>query len=230
MLWIMMAPIGAACMQRGEVTIGPAWSPDGKAIAFGIGPVQVRPDHFGPAKIVMVNSDGSGLLKLTPDDVGNYQFPSWSPDGKKLVLRVAQPTSKGLSILDVESATLTPLTPGSSSDNLPAWSPSGDTIAFTSNRDGDWEIYSIHPDGTGLTRLTFSAGNDAHSAWSPDGRWLAFGSARGGFRDEMPRGGGGQGATDIFVMRADGSDVRQLTDDAAEEGTPTFAPDPDITH
>ena len=40
----------------------------------------------------------------------------------------------------------------------------------------------------------------------------------------MARGGGGQGATDIFVMRADGSDVRRLTDDAAEEGTPAFAP------
>ena len=39
----------------------------------------------------------------------------------------------------------------------------------------------------------------------------------------MARGGGGQPATDIFVMRADGSDVRRLTDDAAEEGTLTFA-------
>jgi hypothetical protein len=39
----------------------------------------------------------------------------------------------------------------------------------------------------------------------------------------MARGGGGQTATDIFVMRADGSDVRRLTDDAAEEGTVAFA-------
>ena len=39
----------------------------------------------------------------------------------------------------------------------------------------------------------------------------------------MARGGGGQPATDVLVMRADGSDVRRLTDDAAEEGTVTFA-------
>jgi Tol biopolymer transport system component len=97
-------------------------------------------------------------------------------------------------------------------------------IAFDSKRDGDWEIYAIHPDGTGLTRLTHSDGNDAHSAWSADGRWIAFGSGRGGFKDEGARGLGGQSATDIFVMRADGSDVRRLTDDAAEEGTPAFAP------
>ena len=108
-------------------------------------------------------------------------------------------------------------------DNLAKWSPKGDLIAFTSNRDGDYEIYTIRPDGTGLTRLTNSPGNDAHAAWSPDGKWIAFSSGRGGFKDEMARGGGGQPTPDIFVMRADGSDVRRLTDDAVEEGTVTFA-------
>ena len=55
------------------------------------------------------------------------------------------------------------------------------------------------------------------------GRPIVSGCARGGFKDEMARGGGGQPTTDIFVMRADGSDVRRLTDDAAEEGTVAFA-------
>jgi Tol biopolymer transport system component len=140
------------------------------------------------------------------------------------VVRSATSSSKGLSILDVESGTLTPLTPDSGTDNLPAWSPKGDVITFTSRRDGDWELYSIRPDGTGMKRLTRSPGNDAHASWSHDGRWLAFSSARGGFKDEMARGGGGgQGATDIFVMRPDGTDVRRLTDDATEEGTTAFA-------
>jgi Tol biopolymer transport system component len=102
------------------------------------------------------------------------------------------------------------------------WSPDGALIAFTSDRDGDYDIFTIRPDGSALTRLTNTPGNDAHAAWSPDARWIAFSSAHGGFKDEAPRGGGGQPATDIFVVRADGSDVRQLTDDAAEEGTVTF--------
>ena len=207
-----------------QSALAPAWAPKGDRIAFGLGSFFPSPARYGPAQIAVINGDGSGLRRLTPDDGGNYEFPSWSPDGKRIVLRSATSSSKGLSILDVESGTLTPLTPDSGTDNLPAWSPKGDVITFTSRRDGDWELYSIRPDGTGLKRLTMSPGNDAHASWSPDGQWLAFSSARGGFKDEMARGGGGgQGATDIFVMRQDGTDVRRLTDDATEEGTTAFA-------
>ncbi|HEY7394236.1 MAG TPA: DPP IV N-terminal domain-containing protein, partial [Gemmatimonadaceae bacterium] len=205
-----------------ESAMGPAWSPRGNAIAFGLGVAQPRQGQFGPSAIMIIAPDGSGLRRVTPNDSGNYHFPDWSPDGKQLVLRVASPSTKGLSILDVGTGRLTPLTPGSGSDNLPKWSPNGDVIVFTSNRDGDWDLYSIRRNGSDLTRLTNSPGNDAHAAWSPDGHWIAFASARGGFKDEMARGGGGQAATDIFVMRADGSDVRRLTDDAVEEGTVTF--------
>jgi hypothetical protein len=105
--------------------------------------------------------------------------------------------------------------------SFPAWSPRGDRILFTSDRDGDWELYTMRPDGSDLKRLTRSPGNDAHPTWSFDAEWIAFASARGGFNDEMPVGeGGGQGAGDIFVMRANGSDVHRLTDDAFEETTP----------
>ena len=133
--------------------------------------------------------------------------------------------AKSLILLDVATGAITPLTSGSQSDNFPAWSPKGDRILFTSDRDGDWELYTIRPDGSDLRRLTSSPGNDAHAVWSLDGDWIAFASARNGFKDEMPVGeGGGQGAGDIFVMRWDGSDVRQLTDDAFEDATPAFAP------
>lgn len=73
--------------------------------------------------------------------------------------------------------------------------------------------------------MTHAPGNDAHCAWSPDGKWLAFASARGGFNDEAAlHPHNGQPYGHIYVMRADGSDVRQLTDGQFEEGTPTFVP------
>jgi Tol biopolymer transport system component len=207
-----------------QSALGAAWSPRGDRIAFGTGVSQPRPTRFGPAQVDVIAPDGTGVRRVTPDDGGNYMFPSWSPDGQRLVLRAARPASKGLFLVGVDSGAMSTLTPDLGTDNLPAWSPTSDLIAFTSRRDGDWEIYTIKVDGSGLTRLTRSPGNDAHVAWSPDGRWLAFSSARGGFKDEMARAAsGGQGATDIFVMRSDGTGVRRLTDDAAEEGTVAFA-------
>ena len=172
----------------------------------------------------MINADGSGLRLLTERTPGNHGFPSWSPDGRKIVYRSTNGDAKGLVIIDVVSGVATALPSGAWTDTFPAWSPRGDRILFTSDRDGDWELYSMRTDGSDLKRLTHSPGNDAHASWSFDGEWIAFASARGGFKDEMPVGeGGGQGAGDIFVMRADGSDVRRLTDDAFEEATPTFA-------
>ena len=207
-----------------ENAVAPVWSPRGDRVAFGLGRYN-NGRGVRPGGVAVVGVDGSGLRMLTPAGEVNHGFPSWSPDARRLVLRSEQADSKGLMILDIESGRLTTLTSGTWTDNFAAWSPKGDRIVFTSDRDGDWEIYTIRPDGRELKRLTRSPGNDAHAAWSPDGQWIAFASARGGFKDEMPVGeGGGQGAGDIFVMRFDGTDVRQLTDDAFEEATPAFAP------
>ncbi len=204
--------------------LGPVWSPQGDKIAFALG--RFFQTALGPAvaDIAIIRNDGTGLKMLT-DGSGNYGFPSWSPDGRQIVYRSSSNGKSSLMIIDIETGNVKALHTGSDKDNFPAWSPAGDVIAFTSYRDGDYEIYTIKPDGTGLKRLTNSPGNDAHCTWSPDGKWIAFSSARGGFKDEaalhpynpQPYG-------DIYVMRADGSDVRRLTDNQFEEATPGWIP------
>ena len=204
--------------------LGAVWSPRGDKIAFALG--RFFQSRLGPASadIVIINSDGNGLSTVT-DGSGNYAFPSWSPDGRSIVYRSSTAGKSGLLIVDTESRAVRALNTGSDKDNFPTWSPLGDQIAFTSYRDGNTDIYTIKPDGTDLKRLTKSPGNDAHSTWSSDGKWIAFTSARGGFKDEaalhpynpQPYG-------DLYVMRADGSDVRQLTDDQFEKATPSWAP------
>lgn len=206
--------------------LAPVWSPRGDRIAFALGRFFPAVLGASSAAIAVVRSDGSGMTLLT-DSAENAGFPSWSPDGLYLVYRVARNARSALMVVDVETHAVRRLTDGTSNDNSPAWSPRGDRIAFTGKRDGqtDYDIYSMRPDGTGIRRLTNSPGNDSHPAWSPDGEWIAFTSARGGFKDEaalhplnpQPYG-------DIYVMRADGRDLRVLTDNQFEDGTPTWIP------
>ncbi len=208
--------------------LAPAWSPRGDQIAFGLGGffqmlVGNRDRAVAPAtsQLAVIQSDGTGLRVLA--SAGDHAgFPSWSPDAKRLVYRTGT-AGKGLRIIDVATGQVTELTDGKYNDNFPSWSPVDDRIAFTSDRDGDYEIYTIRVDGTDLKRLTRSPGNDAHSAWSPDGKWIAFASARTGFKDEAvlhPHNTQPDG--EIYVMRADGSGLRRLTENQFEDATPAW--------
>ncbi len=213
--------------------LGPQWSPNGERIIFGVGVFNAFFNGFhglflkpedrveGGAQVAMVNPDGSGFQELT-SGANNNGFPSMSPDGRRFVYRTFGPEGNGLRIMDIETRRVTTI--GDGYDNFPLWSPRGDLIMFSRQADGDYEIYAIRPDGTGLTRLTRSRGNDAHMAWSPDGESILFASSRMGFKDEVLYTDSPQPYGEIFVMRADGSDVQQLTDNQWEEGTPAWQP------
>ena len=215
--------------------LGPQWSPDGKHIIFGIGTFNAFFNGFhgvflkpgdrteGGAQIAIVNPDGTEFRELTRGP-NNNAFPSMSPDGRKFVYRTFGPEGQGLRIMDITTNRVTSI--GDGYDNFPLWSPRGNLIIFSRQDAGDYEIYSIKPDGSGLKRLTRARGNDAHMAWSPDGEHIVFASSRMGFKDEVPYTDAPQPYGEIFVMRADGSHVRQLTDNQWEEGTPAWRPVP----
>jgi Tol biopolymer transport system component len=213
--------------------LAPQWSPSGDTIIFGIGVFDAFFNGFhglflkpgdraeGGAQIAIIHSDGSGFREVTTGP-NNNGFPSMAPDGKRFVYRSFGPEGDGLRIMNLETKAVTTLTKGY--DNFPLWSPRGDLIMFSRQADGDYEIYTIKPDGTGVKRLTFARGNDAHMAWSPDGEHIAFATTRMGFKDEMTYTDAPQPYGEIFVMRADGTDVQQLTDNQWEDGTPAWQP------
>ena len=99
-----------------------------------------------------------------------------------------------------------------------------DRIVFSRLANDDFDIFSIRPDGSGLKQLTTSAGNDSHPAWSADGEHILFSSSRFGFKDEAPLSDIPQPYGELFIMRADGSEQRALTDNRWEEGTPAWQP------
>ena len=204
--------------------MAPVWSHQGDRIAFSLGQFFQGLLGASLADIAIIDVDGANFAVLT-DGKANYALPSWSPDGKRVVYRRAGLGGNALQIIDVATRAQNDLLTGSAHYNFPAWSPTADRIAFTSDMDGDYEIYAIDADGTNLRRLTHSPWNDAHASWSPDGAWLAFTSGRGGFKDEAPlHPGNTQPYGEICVMRADGSDVRVLTDNPFEDGTPVWIP------
>ncbi len=124
--------------------------------------------------------------------------------------------------MNLETKAVTTLT--SDYDNFPLWSPRGDLIMFARQIDSAYDIFTIKPDGTSLKRLTNGKGNDAHMSWSFDGESIAFSSSRMGFKDEVAYTDAPQPYGEIFVMRYDGSQVEQLTDNQWEEGTPGWEP------
>jgi Tol biopolymer transport system component len=213
--------------------LAPQWSPDGDTIIFGVGVFNAFFNGFkglflkpedrveGGAQIAVMRPDGSGFRKVTPGP-NNNAFPSMAPDGKRFVYRTFGPEGDGLRIMNMDTKQVTTLTRGY--DNFPLWSPRGDLIMFSRQADDDYEIYTIHPDGTGVKRLTFTHGNDAHMAWSPDGDRIVFASTRMGFKDECTYTDAPQPYGELFVMRFDGSNVEQLTDNQWEDGTPAWQP------
>jgi len=219
--------------REGKHALAPQWSPKGDVIAFGLGtftlftggltPQLTKPEDRvdGGAQVAVINPDGSGFREVTTG-ANNSGFPSVAPDGTRLVYRTFGPEGNGLRIINLKDGSVTKLT--NYYDNFPFWSPRGDLIMFSRQEHGNFDIYTIRPDGTNLKRLTMSPGNDAHMGWSPDGEWIAFASSRMGFKDESLYTTGPQPYGEIFVMRYDGSQVRQLTDNQWEDGAPAWQP------
>jgi TolB protein len=215
---------------KDELIIAPQWSPRGDTIIFGLGKFASFLDFAigakkpvdpanGGAQIASINADGSGFRKIT-SGANNNGFASYAPDGERIVYRTMGPDGNGLRIMNLKDGTVTRLT--TEYDNFPIWSPRGDLIAFVRRLDGDFEVFTIRPDGTDLRRLTNARGNDAHLAWSPDGEKIIFSSTRMGFKDEAPYTFAPQPYGDLFVMRNDGTEIEQLTDNQWEDAGPSW--------
>jgi Tol biopolymer transport system component len=212
-------------LQRKDLILGPQWSPDGKRMVVGVGGFTSFLDFAaggmkpadpvnGGAEVGILNADGTGFHVVT-SGVNNNAFASFSPDGKQIVYRTAGPEGQGLRIMNLEGGSIKVLT--DKYDNFPVWS-SRNLIGFIRRMGNDFEVMTITPDGKNLKQLTDVRGNEAHLAWSPDGERLAFSSSRMGFKDEALYTNAPQPYGEIFVMRYDGTEVEQLTDDQWEEG------------
>ncbi len=121
---------------------------------------------------------------------------------------------------------------GPSYDAEATLSPDGQTIVFTSTRDGDLDIYTMGIDGTGLRRLTTTIGYDGGAFFSHDGTKIVYrawhptapqdiADYQSLLRENLVR----PSRMEVFVMNADGSDQRRITDLGGANFAPFFTPD-----
>ena len=190
----------------------PDWSPDGQKIAFDSN----RTDRDGRSDVVQVysmNADGTGLTQLTRGP-GEHANPAWSPDATKLGIRADWgkralggiwiiPASDPDGVTRDEAHRLTKPPTGVDLDSEPQFSPDGSTVVFSRFKNFDTSaIFRIGIHGHRQKRLTPWRLNASDPDWSPNGRKITFDSGDSG----QP---GSKG--NIYVMRADGSERRRLT-------------------
>ena len=187
--------------QKEEVA-DPNWFPDGSKIIFSA-------NKEGNNEIYSMNLDGSNRKRLTQNDVED-QTPSISPNGKHVVFVSNRDSNNELYIMDLDGNNTSRLTKDPKSDRVPRWSADSKKIIWYSRESIDvagssknsWnsaEIYEINLDGSNRKKLTQNHFRDQSPNYSPDGNKIVFTSKR-------------TGKNEIFIMNADGTEVKQLTE------------------
>jgi TolB protein len=169
------------------------------------------------SEIYLASSDGRSVRRLTSTRDANDRAPALSPDGRMIAWEREISTGGGdVSAVEIwtmraDGSEARAVVRNASFNRSPSWGPDG-SIVYTSRESGSDQVWRLAPGTTMPVRLTTGGAADQFPRVSPDGSRILFQSNRGlDF--------------DIYVMNADGSGVRNLTDRAGDDRFPAWTPD-----
>jgi TolB protein len=181
----------------------PAWSPDGKRIAY------TSYKNLTAGLYILDLEAG----KVTPVSTRETNFsPSFSPDGKKLSFCSTMDGNSEIYVADANGKNIRRLTFNKAIDTAPSWSPTSREIAFESDRSGSPQIYIMDAEGSNVRRVSFGGNYCDAPAWSSVGDRIVYVSRV-------------ENIFDLYVLNLRNNQIVKLTESTARNESPSWSPD-----
>ncbi len=195
----------------------PSWSPDDRKIIFVKNDDLTSYDNH----IYTIDVNGGNELKLTNQE--NNFSPKYLSDNTIIFSSAVNYNWSGIYKMNIDGSNKQLLTPANKSFSDPQISPDGSKISVTSNDQNGSQIFVMNVNGSGLKQLTFTVSpswidisyprdGNYGPVWSPDSKRLAYVSYE-------------NGSPDIFVMNANGTGNKRLTDTPLRDESPAWTKD-----
>jgi Tol biopolymer transport system component len=172
----------------------------------------------GTYQLYTINSDGSDMRQITnlPPTDNSLWTPDYSPDGRQIVFSHDMTGALEMYVINADGTGLTQVTHDGLADFFARWSPDGQRFVFlsVSLKNGAGVITTMRTDGSDRVVLTDDIPYDSiQPEYTPDGKQIVFTSQAGGL------------VSALWIMDADGSHKRRLTEPPLEAGGPAISPD-----
>ena len=186
------------------------WSPDGKRLVF-----QSEREPGNPFyQIYTVDLTTGETVRISPG-IGKTTCGFFRPGSDQIEFASTHHDPKSKQYQDDELA----------------FRASGKERRYAWDYDPEMEIYAYAEKTKTLTRLTNARGYDAEGSYSPDGQWIVFSSMRAGYdhaltdKEKKQLEENPSNFAEIYIMKADGSGQKRLTNVTGYDGGPFFSPD-----